>query len=185
MLHLDTGQCIQRTERFVQQQQARLVNQRPGQGHTLLLATRQSRRPFIGAVGQANGLQRFQRTRAPVARQAQANVVDHLLPWQQARVLEHQAGFFTGLLQRRGTGQQLACSGLVETGQQAQQGALAAATTADDGDELAGRNMQLDTLQHFALAKGLAQAAGSQRDATQQAWRLFLEYGHAPSFFAT
>ncbi|MNP43578.1 hypothetical protein D3C76_1374040 [compost metagenome] len=161
------------------------MNQRPGQRHALLLATGQRRRPFIGAVSQANRLQCFQRTGAPVAGQAQADVVDHLFPRQQASVLEHQAGFFAGLGQRCGTGQKLTGAGLVEPGQQAQQGALATAAAPDDGNELAGRNVQVDTTQHFTLAKGLAQAIGGQRDTPQQARRLFLENGHAPSFLAT
>ncbi|MNO84811.1 hypothetical protein D3C76_761640 [compost metagenome] len=185
LLHLDAGQRIQRAERFVEQQQARPVDQRAGQGDALLLAAGQGRRPFMGAIRQPHFLQRLQGLAAPVAGKTEADVVDHPLPRQQPRVLEHQAGFLAGRLQRRRTGQQRAAARLVEPGQQAQQGALAAAAAADDGDELAGWNVQLDALQHFALAKGLAQTAGGQRDATQQAWRLFLEHGHAPSFFAT
>ena len=38
LLHLDSGQRVQGAERFVQQQ-ARLVDQRTGQGHALLLPT--------------------------------------------------------------------------------------------------------------------------------------------------
>ena len=48
------GERIQRAQGFVQQQQARLVHQRAGPGHPLALAAGQARRPFIGAVGQAD-----------------------------------------------------------------------------------------------------------------------------------
>ncbi|MNE62819.1 hypothetical protein D3C80_1581270 [compost metagenome] len=105
LLHLDAGQCIQRPQWLVQQQQAGLVNQGSGQSHALLLASRERCRPFVGAVGQANRIQGLQCTLSPVTRQPKANVVDHLFPRQQPRVLEHQAGFFTGLFQRRGTRQ--------------------------------------------------------------------------------
>ncbi|MNE61501.1 hypothetical protein D3C80_1567200 [compost metagenome] len=135
----------------------------------------------MGALGQADRLQRFKGSRPPVARQAQANVVDDLLPRQQARVLEHQAGVFLGFAQRRGTGQQLAATGLVEPGEQAQQGALAAAAAPDNGDELPGRNMQVDVTQHLALAEGLLQVLRRQRNPAQQSWWRFLEDGHAPS----
>ncbi|MNN13011.1 hypothetical protein D3C81_1260270 [compost metagenome] len=184
LLHLDPGQSVQRAERLIQQQQPWLMDQRPGQGYTLLLATGQRRRPFIGTIGQADRFQCLQRTWPPSARQAQANVVDDLLPGQQTRILEHQAGFLAGIGQRRGTCQQLAGAGLVEPCQQAQQGALAAAAATDDGDELPRRDVQVDAFEDFTLAKRLAQAVRRQGDATQQAWRLFLEHAHAPSFLA-
>ena len=69
LLHLDAGQGIQRTQRFVQQQQTRLVNQRAGQGHTLFLPARQRCRPLVGSFGKADF---FQRVRAAYLRRAAA-----------------------------------------------------------------------------------------------------------------
>ncbi len=43
LLHFDPGQGIQRSQRFVEQQQSRAVNQGAGQGHALFLATGQAR----------------------------------------------------------------------------------------------------------------------------------------------
>jgi len=143
LLHLDAGQRIQRAQRLIEQQQTRLMNQRTRQGHTLLLATGQGRRPLIRTLGQADRFERFQRLGTPVALEAEADVVDDLFPRQQTRFLEHQPRVFDRLAKRRGAGQQLTAAGLVEARQQAQQGTFAAATAADHGNELARRNMQV------------------------------------------
>ncbi|MCY1215349.1 hypothetical protein D9M72_271920 [compost metagenome] len=178
LLHLDAGQRIQGPQGFVQQQQTRLVDQRTGQGHALLLATGERRRPLICTVGQAHRFEGFQGTWAPVAGQPQADVVDHPLPGQQARVLEHQARFLAGILQRCRAGQQFATRRLVQARKQTQQGALAAAAATDHGDELAGRNQQVDALEHFTLAEGLADAAQRQRNAALELLRC-MQGGHA------
>ncbi|MNG16604.1 hypothetical protein D3C84_1005340 [compost metagenome] len=77
------------------------MDQGTGQGHALLLPTRQCRRPFIGTLGQADRLQGLQCLWPPVARQPQADVVDDLFPRQQTCLLEHQPGVFTCLAQWR------------------------------------------------------------------------------------
>ena len=51
----------------------------------------------------------------------------------------------------------------LEARDQAQQRALAAAAAADDRDELAGGNMQVDAAQHLVVAEGFAQAADGER----------------------
>ncbi len=184
LLHLDPGQRIERAERLVEQQQARLVDQRASQRDALLLPAGQGRRPLVGTLGQADRPQRLQGLRPPVAAQAEADVVDHPLPRQQARVLEHQPGVLAGLGQRRRAGQQLAAAGLVEAGQQAQQGALAAAAAANDSDELPGRNQQVDVLEHLALAEAPRHSAQGQRDTALEALRSAAKGGvvgiHAP-----
>ncbi|MNG02706.1 hypothetical protein D3C84_857470 [compost metagenome] len=154
------------------------MDQRTGQGHALLLPAGQRRRPFPCAVGQAHRFQGLQGTRTPVAGKAETDVVDHPLPGQQARVLEHQAGVLAGVFQRRRAGQQFASGRLVQARQQAQQGALATAAAADHGNELASGDQQVDTLEHVTLAEGLADAAQYQRDAALQALRC-LQGGHA------
>ncbi len=158
LLHLDAGQRIQRAQWFVQQQQAWLVDQRAGQRHALLLPAGQGRRPLVGAFGQADLGQRLFGPWPPVAGKAQADVVDHALPGQQARVLEHQPDIVADVGQRSVAGQHFAPARLVQPGQQAQQGALAAAAATDHGDELARRDVQVDALKHLAFAEGLADA---------------------------
>jgi len=169
MLHLDAGQRVQRTQGFVQQQQAWLVDQRAGQGHALLLPAGQGRRPLVGAFGQTHLGQRLFGPWPPVAEQAQADVVDHSLPGQQARVLEHQPHLFAVVRQALAGAVDGAPAWLVQPGQQAQQGALAAAAAPDHGDELARRDVQVDALKHLAFAEGLADAFDRQRDALADA----------------
>ena len=50
---------VQRAERLVEQQRAGVVDQSPGQGDPLLLATGQLRGLALGEVGQAHGLEEF------------------------------------------------------------------------------------------------------------------------------
>ena len=150
LLHLDAGQGIQCAERFVEQQQTRLVDQRPSQRHALLLATGQCRRPLIRAIGQAHCFQCIQRLLAPVALEAETDVVDDPFPRQQPRFLEHQPRVVTRLAERRGAGQQVAASRLIEAGEQAQERALATTAAPDHGDKLPRRNVQIDVTQHLA-----------------------------------
>jgi hypothetical protein len=58
-LHLDTRQGIQGTQGFVEQQQARAMDQRTRQRDALPLAPGKTARPLVGAVGKANLRQRL------------------------------------------------------------------------------------------------------------------------------
>ncbi len=85
-----------------------------------------------------------------LARQAQRHVAPHLLPRQQARILEHHRaglGRDDGLVAR-----------IVQSRQGAQQGGLARARPAQQGDELAGRDLQVQALQHRVGAEGAGEA---------------------------
>ena len=53
-LHLQTGQGVERAERFVQEDQRRAAGQRPRQGDALTLAAAECRWPIIGAVQQTD-----------------------------------------------------------------------------------------------------------------------------------
>ena len=82
---------VQRAQRLIEQQQVRLVYQRPRQGHALALAARQARGPFVLALAQAHLSQHLRGSVALLGRQAQGHVIEHALPRQQARFLEHDA----------------------------------------------------------------------------------------------
>ena len=92
--------------------------------------------------------------------QAQRDVALHAQPREQARFLKRHAdvrrrqpGWFT-------VDQHLPGVVAFQPGQHAQQGGFAAAAGADDGDELAGGNVQVDAGQHRrAGAVVLADAA--------------------------
>ena len=113
---------VRASERFVQQQQARAVDQRARQGDRCFCppdsAAGQSR-----AIRQADRVQRLQRRIAPLAAQPQPHVVDHRFPRQQARILKHQPGILFNGGKRRVAAEH-AAAGLFQAGQQAQQGAL-------------------------------------------------------------
>jgi hypothetical protein len=65
-------------------------------------------------------------------------------------------------------------SRLVQPGEQTQQGTFAATAAAYHGNELSGRNMQVDVLEDFTAAEGFLQLLYRQWDATQQVRRLLL-----------
>jgi hypothetical protein len=88
-----TRGCIERTERLVEQQDARLARQRSRQCHTLTLATRQCARARRRSSGRTNALEQrcgftfasFAITRA----HAEHNIVERRKVVEQRRVLEH------------------------------------------------------------------------------------------------
>ena len=61
-LHFLTQLGIQRRQRFIEQQQARTVDQPARQRHALLLSAGKFVRIFVGLVGQAHLFQRFLQT---------------------------------------------------------------------------------------------------------------------------
>jgi hypothetical protein len=67
LLHLQTGEGVQRPQRLVQQQQARAMDQRAGQRNALLLPARQRRRPLLRAALESDAGQCLQGGVAPGA----------------------------------------------------------------------------------------------------------------------
>ena len=145
-----------------------MADQRARQRHALLLPARQHGRPLRRLVGQPDlGKRGFRpsRARRPHLRagaEADLHIRQHARPGQQPRLLEHHPHVRRCL---RALLLELEAAGVVavEAGDQPQQRALAAAAAADDGDELAGRNAQVDAAQHLVVAERLAQAADVQR----------------------
>ncbi|MNN00652.1 hypothetical protein D3C81_1132520 [compost metagenome] len=148
------------------------MHQRARQRHALPLAAGQPCRPRLCAVGQAHLRQHFGRLATPRARQGQRHVVQHALPRQQARILEHHAHVGAALaaafrvvlrvtVDRNGAG-----IGAFQPRHQPQQRALAAAAAPDDGDEFTRRNVERHIVQHLAAVVALDHLAQAQRDAT-------------------
>src|SRR3984885_11248297 len=173
-LHGDTGQRIECTERLVERQNAGTADQRTRQRHALLLATRQDRRPLTALVVKADLNQGVFGAclgvgRGAVATEADFHVGQNPRPWQQPRLLEHHPHILRSRLLAEADG---AGTGGFETGDQAQQGALAAAAAADHGHELARGNVQVDAAQHLVIAKRFVQAANGQRKPARRQRRL-------------
>ena len=95
-LHRMTQFEVERAERFVEQQRARIVHQRAGQCDTLLLAAGQLGGPALGEVGQTDDLQQFVDPLADLglvllaAPWAVRDVVPHRHVREQRVVLEHR-----------------------------------------------------------------------------------------------
>ena len=87
---------VQRAERFVEQQHAGPVDQRPGQRDALALAAGQLRRGAAAMVGQAHHRQRLLRGPAALCLghagdlEAIGDVVDHVHVGEQGIILEHR-----------------------------------------------------------------------------------------------
>ncbi|MGY2996357.1 hypothetical protein ACVWWD_005164 [Mesorhizobium sp. URHB0026] len=99
----------------------------------------------------------------------------NVLAGRQMRVervgLEHHGDVAIGCGDRRhvlASNEDLAAVGMIKPGKNAQQGALAAARGADQGDELARFDIEADAVQNGIAAKGFVQAAKRERahDAT-------------------
>ena len=118
ILHFDSRQGVERAQWFIEQEQARTVNQRPRQRNALLLSTRECGRPFIGAIFQPNGGQRLAGFIPPVTLKTEPDIVDNRFPRQQACILEHHAGIVLNIRKRRRSCQNVAAVGGFQSGQQ-------------------------------------------------------------------
>jgi len=158
-LHLDPGERIERAEWLVARQQPRMADQRAGECDTLLLPTRPHAGPVMVAAGETHLGERGGRksfTFAAVARMRQpdSHVARHALPWQQARLLEHEP-------RAMAIDHDPAAVRHVEPRHQPQQRRLAATAAPDDGDECAGLDVEIDAAQHMMSAERPCQPAES------------------------
>ena len=139
-------QRVERAERLVEQEHARLQRQRAGDGHALAHAARQLVRAGAGEpaeadeVEQLGGARRRRSARGqPASAQGEGDVVERVAPGQQPRFLEDEADPRIGPdhgLARRPHG---AAGRAEQAADDAQQRALAAAVGADEGRDLRGR----------------------------------------------
>ncbi|MNG93382.1 hypothetical protein D3C79_523480 [compost metagenome] len=173
-LHMFTQLLVERAERFVHQHQLGLEHQRPGQGHALLLATRQ----LAGvALGEGIELDHVQHPLDPLAdvglaqvahAQREGQVFGHGHVREQGVVLEHHAD--VTLVRRhvvdRAPGQLDFTRGRgFETGQHHQAGGLARTRGAKQGEELALADVQVEVFddQRFAVVALLHTTETDQR----------------------
>jgi hypothetical protein len=150
-LGLDAGERVERAERLVQQQEIGLAHQRPCQGGALGLAAGEGLGPCVRTVAQTDLLQGLVGDGAGrLAGQAEQDVAPHLLP-------RHQPGCLEGdrLAARDQDG---ALDVPVESGEDAQQGGLAAATAAQQGHELARPHVESEVVDDGAAVEGAGQA---------------------------
>lgn len=160
-LHVLAKLLVQRSQGLVHQHQLRLEDQRAGQRHALLLATGKLRRI---TPGEGVELDHRQRALDPFLHVGLAHAADaegkgqvlgHGHVREQRIVLEHHAD--VALVRRdivdRATGQEdFAGGGGFETGQHHQAGGLAGPGGAEQGEEFALANVQVEILHDEGLA---------------------------------
>ena len=159
---------VERRERLVEQQQLRGSRERAGQSDALLLAARELDRVFLALLGQAD--EREQLFDAPVdlgrwptaVDQAIADIVGDRQVREQRIGLEDDAEIALGRA-RMGdvTPAHLDAAAVlqVEAGDCAQQGGLAAARRAEEADELAAMDVEIDAAQGLEGAEALGELA--------------------------
>ena len=158
---------VQVAGRLVREQNPRLVGESPCKGHPLLLTTRELSRIVARAVSQTHPFQERHRPRTNgasiLARSALSKLKRHhhvlesrergkemegledesyiLCAKPRPTVLGKSLEIFTGYGYR-------ALSRLVQSGEETQQGGLAAARGADDRHEALGFDVEIDPIQH-------------------------------------
>ena len=149
-VHADAGEGVEGAERLVEQQQLGLARRGPGPARPA-----GPRRPTACAASAGPGRRgrprRARRGRARRRRRGQADddVAQHPLPRQQARLLEHD---------RPALGHAHApVTSPSRPPSTPQQRALARAAAPEQGDELAGRHVEVEAVEDDVVAERLAQ----------------------------
>lgn len=167
------GQHVERREGFVQHQDVGMHDQRAGKADALAHAARQLARIGGFEAVEADQVDRLQRTAADLgARQAERleadlHVLQHGQPGKQREALEHHGDAGGRAADRPAEIADAAGGRWREAGDQPEQCRLARAGTAEQADDLAFVQGQVDAIQHQQFAaigarKGLAQAANLQ-----------------------
>ena len=164
------GQHVERRERLVHQQQVGMHHQRAGKADALAHAARQ----FLGVGGfeavEADQVDRRQRARAALGAvdaerlQPEFDVLQHRQPGKQREGLEHHGDAVRRSLDGLAAAFGVARGRRDQAGDDAQQRRLARSGAAEQADDLAGADRQIDLFEHqqflaAALRKGAADAA--------------------------
>ena len=165
-LHALARHLVQRAEGLVHQQQRRPAREGAGDRDALLHPARELARAVLGEVGQPDELEQLERLRAPlrladpVQAERQLDVALHRAPLEQPRRLEGDAVVLVQAraARRLAVDQHRALARLDEVGDDPQQRRLAAARRADQRDELARRDGQVDVGHGLHRARALAEA---------------------------
>ncbi len=157
----DADLGVERRERLVEQEHLRLVGDGAGERDALLLAAGELVGVAVGEVRQLDQLQHLLDPRADLGGgllrhlEAEADIVGHRHVGEQRIGLEHHADI---ALVGRQVGDVApadadgAGGGLLEAGHHAQRRGLAAAGRAEEGDELAPLDGEVEVLHHDVLA---------------------------------
>ena len=177
-LHFQAQICVERGERFIQQQQTGPVDQRPGQRHTLLLPAADLPGKVFGEAFHADFFQRLVDPRGHLCAgtTAHAQAVGHVV--KDAHVGKKRVALEDGMdgtaMGRHGIEalvleQYVAGGRLFKTRQNAQQRGLAGAALAQQSKKLALLYVERNGCEHGVLAEAFAYALQAQKDGTTHA----------------
>ena len=138
VLQFFAGKRVEGGERLIEQQYRAGEGPARGRWRRAGLPAGQFARPASGIPGEPD---LFSASLTPLRRreesESEADIVGDRQPGQEARLLEHDADGWMRLVDRRAVDSDRAVGRRVETGEEAQQRALATARTADHRDDLA------------------------------------------------
>ncbi len=146
-LHGDFSHRIQRAQRFIQQQNFWLNGQGAGNSHTLSHAAGKLVRQRLLAVAEAHQLNRLFRPRSGLlARhalyvEAEADILQHRQPWQQAWLLENHRALAAHAMHRLTVNHHVARIRRFQPRQNTQQRGFPAAARPNDGNALPALNL--------------------------------------------
>ena len=177
LLHAQPGERVERGERLVEQEQLRIAHQRARQRDPLRLTARQRGRPRVRLARRARprAARPTARARPSVrGRRARRDVPDHALGVHQPRLLEHDRAPFRH--------PHVARVGGVDAGQDPEQRRLAAAARTEQRHELAGRDVEVDAVEHRATVERASQtrARGRSGDVSMPRARSSGAHARAP-----
>src|ERR1039458_215345 len=164
--HLFAQFGIERGERLIEQQDAGLKHQRAGESDALALTAGKLRGAAVFLAGETDQLQNFAHTGVDiggaVALEAELYVAARGEMGEEGVILEdgaHVALIRFALIDDFAVEQDVAGSGLLEAGDEAQRGGLAASRWAQQREEAASRNGQRDLADRLLAGEVLHQVA--------------------------
>ena len=196
-----TRHRVERAERLVHQHDARLLRQAARDLHALLHAARELAREILAHFGEPHELQQRGGPRAPLGSRDALRFVGkgHVRPYAAPRqeraavILEHDRALARRAAHRLPGGEDLARGWRQQPGEEPQQGRLAAARWADDAQEFALGDGDVDAVEHQLRTEPHAQTAGLERrcrrvlrvpregEGQSAGWRLIPRHGASRS----
>ena len=152
-LHHRAGLGIERAERLVHEQHARIVGKRARDADALLHAARELLGEGVGARRQTDPRQQRAADAlglggaAPGQQRAEAHVLDHGLPGEERGILEHDTAVGARGGDRLTVDRHASARRRDEAGERVEQRRFPAARRAEHTDELAARNIERDAVE--------------------------------------
>ncbi len=143
ILHLEPGQRVERSERFVEEQDARVPGKCPCEGCPLRHSAGDLTRPVAREVAETDEVDQPLDPGSTIrpggaARQAERDVVGDAPPGQKPRLLEPYGGAAVEAGDRGTVDEHPSGRGVIEAARDAQKGRLPTAAGAEDREHLAG-----------------------------------------------